>query len=205
MKTDLILSLDLGKFKSVACASPRTGGESTFCTVASTRDALLGLLGHVGPAVVVIEACATSGWDRCSGSTNAAAVCRRGGFGFRTSAPGRTAIACAGAAYLANSLPPSLKTLLGLLLPSDFNSIFRSLVGPLMVTVRLDVLMSEYFWGACHFIVSGVSDSPARMATGCVPTTQPSPETVVVRVKRPSPPMRPEAGRQPVGITWMWP
>src|SRR5687768_10503246 len=101
--------------------------------------------------------------------------------------------ACAGAAYLANSEPPSVTTFGGGLPPSPFNSIFRSSVGPVMVTVRPDVLTSAYFWGACHFIVSGPVGSPARMATGCVPTAQPSLEAVVVSVKRPSAPMRPEA------------
>ena len=57
--TTPILAIDLGKFKSVACAYPRRGGTPAFHTIVSTRDALLGLLGRVGPAVVVIEACAT--------------------------------------------------------------------------------------------------------------------------------------------------
>src|SRR5262245_34328773 len=102
--------------------------------------------------------------------------------------PARTVIACAGAAYLANSEPPSLMTFGGGLPPSPFNSIFRSSVAWVMVTVRPDLLLSAYFSGACHFIVSGPSDSPARTTTVCVPTTQPSPETVVVSVKRPSGP-----------------
>src|SRR5262245_1017119 len=68
MNTATILAIDLGKFKSVACTYPRTGGEPSFHTVASTRDALLGLLQRAAPAVVVIEACATSGWvhDLCA-------------------------------------------------------------------------------------------------------------------------------------------
>src|SRR4029453_19278861 len=68
MSTATILAIDLGKFKSVACAYPRGGGAPAFHTVASTRDALLGLLRRVGPAVGVIEACATSGWvhDLCA-------------------------------------------------------------------------------------------------------------------------------------------
>src|SRR5262249_21988824 len=66
--TAIILAIDLGKFKSVACVYRRGGGGTpAFHTVASTRAALLGLLDAVGPAVVVIEACALAGWahDLC--------------------------------------------------------------------------------------------------------------------------------------------
>jgi hypothetical protein len=68
MDTGLILAIDLGKFKSVACAYPRQGGTPAFHTVPSTREALLGLLGRDRPAVVVIEACALAGWvhDLCA-------------------------------------------------------------------------------------------------------------------------------------------
>src|SRR5262245_26305917 len=68
MTNGIILAIDLGKFKSVACAYPRSGGEPSFHTLPSTRDALLGLFQRVGPAVVVIEACATAGWvhDLCA-------------------------------------------------------------------------------------------------------------------------------------------
>jgi transposase len=66
--TGLILALDLGKFKSVACAYPRPGGAPAFDTVPSTREALLALLELHRPAVVVIEACASAGWvhDLCA-------------------------------------------------------------------------------------------------------------------------------------------
>src|SRR5262249_36125473 len=60
--TATILAVDLGKFKSVACVYPRGGGTPAFHAVASTREALLGLLGRARPAVVVIEACANAGW-----------------------------------------------------------------------------------------------------------------------------------------------
>ena len=42
MSAATILAIDLGKFKSVACAYPRQGGEPSFHTIASTRDALRG-------------------------------------------------------------------------------------------------------------------------------------------------------------------
>src|SRR5262249_19890552 len=65
--TAIILAIDLGKFKSVACVYRRGGGAAAFHTIASTRAALLGLLDAVAPAVVVIEACALAGWacDLC--------------------------------------------------------------------------------------------------------------------------------------------
>jgi transposase len=67
MDTGLILALDLGKFKTVACVYRRDGGAAAFHTIASTRQALLGLLDRVAPGVVVIEACALAGWvhDLC--------------------------------------------------------------------------------------------------------------------------------------------
>jgi transposase len=69
MATGLILAIDLGKFKSVACVYRRDGGGTPAChTIASTRAALLGLLDAVAPGVVVIEACALAGWayDLCA-------------------------------------------------------------------------------------------------------------------------------------------
>jgi transposase len=68
MDTTTILAIDLGKFKSVACVYRRGGGTPAFHTIASTGDALLGLLDAVAPAVVVIEACALAGWayDLCA-------------------------------------------------------------------------------------------------------------------------------------------
>jgi transposase len=68
MTNGTILAIDLGKFKSVACAYPRGGGSPAFHTVPSSRGALLALLDHARPAVVVIEACASAGWvhDLCA-------------------------------------------------------------------------------------------------------------------------------------------
>jgi transposase len=68
MTDETILAIDLGKFKSVACAYPRGGGEPAFDTVPSTREALPYLLDRFRPAVVVIEACASAGWvhDLCA-------------------------------------------------------------------------------------------------------------------------------------------
>ncbi len=68
MTNETILAIDLGKFKSVACAYPRGGGQPSFHTLPSSRGALLALLEHARPAVVVIEACTSAGWvhDLCA-------------------------------------------------------------------------------------------------------------------------------------------
>src|SRR5262249_60826056 len=65
--TALLLPTALGKCKSVACVCRRHGGAAAFHAIASTREALLGLLDAVGPGVVVVEACALAGWayDLC--------------------------------------------------------------------------------------------------------------------------------------------
>jgi transposase len=62
-----ILALDLGKYKSVACAYDPQGGESRFHTLPTTRAELARLLDRTRPAVVVIEACTLAGWvhDLC--------------------------------------------------------------------------------------------------------------------------------------------
>src|SRR5262245_51798787 len=65
--TGTMLALDLGKFKSVACAYDRATTQARFDTVTTCRKELLRLLDHHQPAVVVIEACTLAGWvhDLC--------------------------------------------------------------------------------------------------------------------------------------------
>src|SRR5262245_8028703 len=64
----LILALDLGKYKTVACAYDRGTGAATFQTLTTSRDALRQLFARQRPAVAVIEACALAGWvhDLCA-------------------------------------------------------------------------------------------------------------------------------------------
>src|SRR5262245_4397436 len=64
----LILALDLGKYKTVACAYDRSTGAATFETLTTSRDALRQLFARRRPAVAVIEACALAGWvhDLCA-------------------------------------------------------------------------------------------------------------------------------------------
>lgn len=65
--TGPILAIDLGKYKSVACAHDQATGEICFTTLETTRAELRKLLGKERPAVVVIEACLLAGWvhDLC--------------------------------------------------------------------------------------------------------------------------------------------
>src|SRR5262249_2096877 len=65
-------AIDLGKYKSVACAYGRCGheqatGEIGFTTFETTRAQLQKLIGKEQPAVVIIEACLLAGWvhDLC--------------------------------------------------------------------------------------------------------------------------------------------
>jgi len=58
----VILALDLGKFKSVACRYDPVTGEHAFETIATTPPAVHDLLIEASPAVLVIEACSASGW-----------------------------------------------------------------------------------------------------------------------------------------------
>src|SRR5262249_44749286 len=64
----LILAIDLGKYKSVACAHDRASGAFRFTTFETTQAELRRLLGREQPAVVVIEACLLAGWvhDLCA-------------------------------------------------------------------------------------------------------------------------------------------
>src|SRR3954447_7177761 len=63
----LILALDLGKYKTVACAYPGDPAAARFESVVTDRDRLRKLFAKFRPAVVVFEACALSGWvaDLC--------------------------------------------------------------------------------------------------------------------------------------------
>jgi transposase len=65
--TTAILALDLGKYKSVACAYDPADGEARFHTLPTSRAELGRLLDRLRPAVVVIEACTLAGWvhDLC--------------------------------------------------------------------------------------------------------------------------------------------
>jgi len=66
--TVTILALDLGKFKSVACAYDRATAQAHFDTLTTCRAELLRLFERHHPAVVVIEACTLAGWvhDLCA-------------------------------------------------------------------------------------------------------------------------------------------
>ncbi|HEX8554713.1 MAG TPA: IS110 family transposase [Sphingomonas sp.] len=57
-----ILALDLGKFRSVACALDPVAGTHQFQTIATTPAAVHELLVAQAPATLVIEACSVSGW-----------------------------------------------------------------------------------------------------------------------------------------------
>lgn len=59
-----ILAIDLGKYKSVACALDSNSGECRYESVRTTRLELQRLLDQFEPDVVVIEACSLAGWVR---------------------------------------------------------------------------------------------------------------------------------------------
>jgi transposase len=65
--TNVILAIDLGKYKSVACVHDQATGEFSFTTFETTRAELRKLVDKEQPAVVVIEACLLAGWvhDLC--------------------------------------------------------------------------------------------------------------------------------------------
>lgn len=69
MPADTILAIDLGKYKSVACAYDRATAAADFRAIPTSRAEVERLIRGVGPAVVVIEACSFSGWvhDLCAG------------------------------------------------------------------------------------------------------------------------------------------
>jgi transposase len=63
-----ILALDLGKYKTVACAYAGSPDTARFEAVVTDRDRLRQLFARHRPAVVVFEACALAGWvhDLCA-------------------------------------------------------------------------------------------------------------------------------------------
>ncbi len=64
----LILALDLGKYKCVACVYPGAPATPPFTTSTTDREQLQKLFAKHQPAVVVIEACLLAGWvhDLCA-------------------------------------------------------------------------------------------------------------------------------------------
>jgi hypothetical protein len=60
--TATILAIDLGRYKSVACAYDRATTTARFHTLDSTRPEVVRLLARHPRAVVVVEACANAGW-----------------------------------------------------------------------------------------------------------------------------------------------
>jgi transposase len=65
---DTILALDLGKYKSIACAHDGASGSFRFTSFETTRSAMHRLLTRDRPSVVIIEACLLAGWvhDLCA-------------------------------------------------------------------------------------------------------------------------------------------
>src|SRR5437763_7685521 len=62
-----ILAIDLGKYKSVACAYDGDPAAARFLSFTTCRSELVRLFEQHAPTVVVIEACALAGWvhDLC--------------------------------------------------------------------------------------------------------------------------------------------
>ena len=60
--TGVILAIDLGKFKSVACRFDPATGAHAFETVATTPAAVHDLVAAQRPATIVVEACGSCGW-----------------------------------------------------------------------------------------------------------------------------------------------
>ena len=58
----MILAIDLGKFKSVACRFDPASGRHAFETIATTPPAVHDLLIDARPSLLVIEACGICGW-----------------------------------------------------------------------------------------------------------------------------------------------
>src|SRR5262245_21733513 len=62
MNADLIVAIDLGRYKSVACTYARATRHHAFRTLDTTPEDLTRLFARHPGAVVVIEACANAGW-----------------------------------------------------------------------------------------------------------------------------------------------
>ena len=58
---NIILAIDLGKYKSVACVLDENTGEYRFTTFDTSRAEMQKLVGKEQPAVVLIEACLLAG------------------------------------------------------------------------------------------------------------------------------------------------
>ena len=67
MSADTILAIDLGKYKSVACAYDPATAAADYRTLTTSRAEVERLIRAADPTVVVIEACTLSGWvhDLC--------------------------------------------------------------------------------------------------------------------------------------------
>ena len=66
--TSIILAIDLGKYKSVACVHDEAAGTFRFTSFETTRSEMHRLLTRDRPTVVLIEACLLAGWvhDLCA-------------------------------------------------------------------------------------------------------------------------------------------
>ena len=64
---NIILAIDLGKYKSVDCVLDQSTGEFRFATFDTSRAELQKLITKERPSVVIIEACLLAGWvhDLC--------------------------------------------------------------------------------------------------------------------------------------------
>ena len=60
----VILAIDLGKYKSVACSHDPNSGEFRFTTFDTSREEMKRFVDKQRPAVVIIEACLLAGWVR---------------------------------------------------------------------------------------------------------------------------------------------
>ncbi|QDV39042.1 IS110 family transposase [Tautonia plasticadhaerens] len=57
----IIIGIDLGKFKGVACTYDTETQEAAYATIPTNPDALRGMLDRARPDLVVFEACTVSG------------------------------------------------------------------------------------------------------------------------------------------------
>src|SRR5260370_9725821 len=70
VSTHIILAIDLGKYKSVACAYDAASTKTQFDTLTTCRAVLRRLFDRCRPSTVVIESCTLAGWvhDRPRGA-----------------------------------------------------------------------------------------------------------------------------------------